>query len=109
MMSPAMPPKKRGKNKPEPMPWQVVGLDDADILALQALDKGIANAGQQQLALHVIKNKLCRYQRMSFFAGGEDGKRATDFAEGKRFVGNQIDRVLKMRPDHSLQGSSAED
>lgn len=101
-------PKKRGVNKPEPMPWQVVGLDDADIMALQALEKGHANSGQQQRALDVIKTKICRMQRMSFFPGGDDGRRATDFAEGKRFVGSQIDRILKMRPDHRSDGSTAD-
>jgi hypothetical protein len=30
----------------------------------------------------------------------EDGRRATDFAEGKRWVGLQLRRIEKMRPDH---------
>lgn len=106
MRPPASGPKKRGTNKPEPLPWQVVDLEDGDILALQALEKGLANAGQQQRALEVIKVKLCRYRRMSFFPGGDDGRRATDFAEGKRFIASQIDRILNMRPDHSRDGSA---
>lgn len=108
MSSPAPAAKRRGKNKPEPMPWQLVGLEDQDVMALQALAAGVANAGQQQRALHVITHKIARSHRMSFFPGA-DGHRATDFAEGKRFVGNQIDRILKMRPDHSAEGSTSEE
>jgi hypothetical protein len=37
---------------------------------------------------------------MTFWPGGEDGKRATDFAEGKRWVGVQLRRIEKLRPDH---------
>lgn len=84
----------------EPMPWELRGLEAADIFALQALAKGNANAGQQQRALDVIQNKISRHRRMSFFPGA-DGQRATDFAEGKRFVGDQIERFLKMRPETS--------
>lgn len=32
---------------------------------------------------------------MSFRPGGDDGKRETDFAEGRRFVGNQIIKLTK--------------
>lgn len=83
------------------MPWQVVGIEAAEIFALQACAKGIANAGQQQRALAVIQDKICRRRRMSFFPGGHEGDRATIFAEGKRFVGDQIERLLRMRPETS--------
>jgi hypothetical protein len=82
------------------MPWELGNLDAADVFALQAVAKGVANAGQQQRALAVIQDKICRRRRMSFFPGA-DGHRATDFAEGKRFVGDQIERLLKMRPETS--------
>lgn len=87
-----------GTNKAEPLPWQLRALEDGDIMAIQALVKGIANEGQQQRALHVIKHKLCRQRRMAFFPGGDDGRRATDFALGKQFVADQIDRINNMQP-----------
>lgn len=92
------------KRKPrEAMPWELRGheLEAADIFALQAVSKGTANAGQQQRALEAILHKVCRHRRMSFYPGGLEGDRATIFAEGKRFVGDQIVRLLKMRPGTS--------
>jgi hypothetical protein len=72
-----------------------------DIAAeMQAVAKGIANDAQQQRAYDYVVRVLCETDRMTFWPGGEDGKRATDFAEGKRWVGVQLRRIEKMRPDH---------
>lgn len=80
-------------------PWSPVSqFESADIFALQALKNGNASAAQQQRALEFIRNVICEGERLSFMPGGEDGRRATDFAEGKRFVSVQIRRVLNMRP-----------
>ena len=97
----AIAPKRRASPVGEPKPWEIRGLEPADIFALQAVAKGVANGPQQQRALEVIKDRISRHNRMSFWPGGEDGRRATDFAEGKRFVGDQIERLLKMRPERS--------
>jgi len=81
-------------------PWSpVVGLEDADIYALQALAAGNANSGQQVRALDLIRYSICETERLSFMPGAEDGRRATDFAEGKRFVAIQIRRLLRMKPN----------
>jgi len=80
-------------------PWSpVVITEDADIYALQAVAAGNASSGQQQRAIAFIRNAICEGERLSFMPGGEDGRRATDFAEGKRFVAVQIRRILNMRP-----------
>jgi hypothetical protein len=83
-------------------PWHPVNLEgaDADIFALQALANGIANEGQQKRALEFILQKVCEVDRLEFWPGGGDydGRRATDFSGGKRFVGLQIRRVLRMKP-----------
>ena len=85
-----------------PWPWQIpIGIENADIFALQALERGTANAAQQKRAVAFIEVVLCAADRMSFYPGGEDGKRASDFAEGKRWVGSQLRRLLKLRPDHN--------
>lgn len=87
-------------DSPPAWPWSpVMGFEDADVYALQALAAGNASAGQQQRALEFIRAKICEGDRLSFMPGGEDGRRATDFAEGKRFVAGQIRRLLRLRPD----------
>jgi hypothetical protein len=80
-------------------PWSpVTTFEDADVFALQALANGNANAGQQRRALDFIRGAICEGERLSFMPGAEDGRRATDFAEGKRFIAVQIRRFLNMRP-----------
>lgn len=95
------PRRRKPVSEQAPWPWQIpLGIENADIFALQALERGTANAAQQKRAVAFIERKLCATDRMSFYPGGEDGKRASDFAEGKRWVGNQLRRLLKLRPDH---------
>jgi hypothetical protein len=78
-------------------PWSPVSdFENADVFALKALEAGNASAGQQQRALKFIRNRICEAERLSFMPGGEDGRRATDFAEGKRFVAVQIRRFLNL-------------
>lgn len=90
------------------MPWQIpLRIENADIFALQALERGTANAAQQKRAIAFIERTLCATDRMSFYPGGDDGRRASDFAEGKRWIGNQLRRLLKLRPDHG--GSAMEE
>lgn len=89
----------REKAKPQPWPWHFSPPEDSVIFAIQALAKGIANAGQQQRAYAYILRSLCEIERMSFWPGGEEGRRASDFAEGKRWVGLQLRRLERMRPD----------
>jgi hypothetical protein len=88
----------RPKSHPE-RPWQTPRIADADIFALQAVAAGGANAAQQLRAWECVVRILCETDRMTFWPG-EDGRRATDFAEGKRWVGLQLRRIEKMRPDH---------
>jgi hypothetical protein len=84
------------------LPWRL-SLNNillADVYALQALERGQANAAQQQRAIAFVVYELCAVDRMSFYPGAEDGRRASDFAEGKRWVGCYLRRILKLRPDH---------
>jgi hypothetical protein len=90
---------RRPKSRPD-RPWQSPRIEDADIFALQAVAKGIANDGQQRRAFDYVVRVLCETDRMTFWPGSDDGRRATDFAEGKRWVGIQLRRIEKMRPDH---------
>ena len=82
------------------LPWQLPKIDPADIFAVQALERGQANASQQQRIFDLVR-RLTACERMTFYPGGEDGRRASDFAEGKRWVGDQWRRLLRMRPAHN--------
>jgi hypothetical protein len=95
----------RPKSRPD-RPWQIPRIDDADIFALQAVAKGTASGAQQQRAYEYVVRSLCETDRMTFWPGGEDGKRATDFAEGKRWIGLQLRRIEKMRPYHRDQSAT---
>lgn len=82
--------------KPIAQPWDPPALDEADIRAFKALAAGVASAGQQKLALDLIVHKLARTYDLSF-RPGVDGQRLSDFAEGKRFVGLQIVRLVNLK------------
>ncbi len=104
------------RRRPQPhseqaaLPWQLPNIENADIFALQALEKGTANAAQQQRAIEFVVRRMCAVDRMTFYPGAEDGRRASDFAEGKRWVGDQLRRLLKLRPNHRGEdGASAQE
>lgn len=77
-------------------PWLPVEWADADVAAIQALGRGEANPDQQKRALDWIIQKAAGTYDISFRPGGADGERETCFAEGRRFVGNQIVKALKI-------------
>ncbi len=68
----------------------------ADAAALQAMRRGEATPDQQLRALEYIVETICDRNGMSFRPGGPEGARDTDFAEGRRFVGNQIVKLTKI-------------
>jgi hypothetical protein len=70
------------------MPWDEVLLEPADVSALKAM------AAQHPKGLGVLLDKIIGVDRLSFTAGGEEGRRATDFAEGKRWVGRTLQRAI---------------
>lgn len=71
--------------------------DEPAILALQALNAGLASPSQQQYALNFIIYKLAEFDQMSY-RPGPDGERDTAFAEGKRMVGQQIRLRIDVNP-----------
>lgn len=68
--------------------------DEDVIMAVRALNEGKASEAQQKLFRDWFLHALCRVDDMSFRVGGEDGRRATDFAEGRRFPANQYRKML---------------
>lgn len=77
-------------------PWMPVEYEIADVSAIQALMIGEATPEQQKRAMFWIVEKACATYQPSFWPGGEEGQRNTDFAEGKRFVGNSIVKMTKL-------------
>lgn len=60
--------------------------------AFRALFDGVANAGQQKLFLNWLRY-VTEMDHMTYRPGA-DGRRDTDFAEGKRFVGRELFKLL---------------
>lgn len=84
-----MPPRKKLPGIPDIDPWKAPHWDIEDAGAIQALMRGEAESHQQIRAMQYIVNVLSGYYEISF-RPGVDGDRVTAFAEGKRFVGQQI-------------------
>lgn len=85
-------------SKPPPgSPWIPYNWADnlPAVYALQALHKGEASPEQQKKALDLIITELSAYYGLSY---NPNSPRDTDFAEGKRFVGAQIVKLVKLSP-----------
>jgi hypothetical protein len=72
----------------------------AGVFAFQAMAKGQANEGQQKIALDWLINDLCRTYDLSFRPDDTGGDRDTTFAEGRRFIGLQLARILNTSFDN---------
>lgn len=79
--------------KEAPAPWASVNAPEYITGAIKALAAGNANDIQQKNALKWIIEDLCATYDMSFRPGSV---RESDFAEGKRHVGNQLVRQMKL-------------
>lgn len=77
-------------------PWSPVSYEAADAAAIQALLVGNATADQQKRALKWIVESACGTYDQSFYPGADEGRRNTDFAEGRRFVGNTIVKMTRV-------------
>ena len=81
----------------ENAPHKPAPYDDADVAAFQHLAQGVASPAAQKRALDWIINKGCRVYDLSYRPGGPEGDRDTAFAEGRRFAGLQIVKLLKLK------------
>lgn len=78
---------------PPAQPWTPPPFIPADVYALKALQAGVASEGQQKRALAWIIAAAGTYD-LAFRPGGDEGDRATAFASGKQFVGQQVVKLL---------------
>lgn len=74
-------------------PWAPPAYELADSTAIKALADGTANPEQQQRALRWIIENACGTYELSYRPTSD---RDTCLAEGRRFVGLQIVKMLKL-------------
>ena len=74
-------------------PYYPCPYDKADANAIKGLAAGTANPEQQQRALKWILENACATYDLSYHPTSD---RDTAFAEGRRFVGLQIVKMLKI-------------
>lgn len=82
-------------SKDLPQPWKPAKYAEDVVYALQALATGTANKGQQVTALQWIINDLAGTYDETYFA---DSERNTAYAQGKRHVGLQMVKLIKLSP-----------
>ena len=74
-------------------PWHPADWDPADATALQALERGEADAEQQRRALRWIVNAAAMTYDEPFVPGKPD---VSDYLAGRMSVGRQIVKLLKV-------------
>lgn len=73
---------------------QPASYEPADVYAIRALYEGKASEEQQRRAFEWIVRHACQIYELSYRPGADEGDRATAFAEGRRFAGLQISKLL---------------
>lgn len=79
----------------ENAPWKPAQWELADAWALKALARGEADADQQMRALKWIIERAAGAYELSYRPGA-DGDRESAMAEGRRFVGLQVVKLLNL-------------
>lgn len=82
-----------------PQPWLPAPYEAVDVYAIQALAEGKANEGQQKRVLQWLIEKACGTYDETYMP---DSERNTAYAQGKRHVGLQIVKLLKI-PASSIE------
>lgn len=78
---------------PQPEPWKPIAWDPPDVACIQALSRGDASPDQQKRAITLIINRLASTYDMSYRPNNAND---TIFAEGKRYVGLQLVKMLHL-------------
>lgn len=81
--------------KPEYRPWHPEKYEPADVRAIKNLAMGEADEIEQARAFKWIVENLCRTYDQTYFP---ESDRDSAFAEGKRFVGNALVKMLRLNP-----------
>lgn len=81
-----------------PVPWEEPRITKADVIAFQQVAAGSGDKGHQKRVIDWLINNGADTYGLSFRPEESGGERATAFAEGKRFVGLQVVKLLKADP-----------
>ena len=76
-------------------PYLPAEYQAADVTAIQQLERGEAGPDMQKRALAWIINEAAKTYDLSYHP---ESDRDTSFAEGKRYVGSSIVKMLKLDP-----------
>ena len=76
-------------------PWTPVEAGGFEAGCIQALSRGDASPDQQMRGLKWIIEVVCGTYDASY-RPGDDGRRDTDFAEGKRYCGNTLVKMTRL-------------
>jgi hypothetical protein len=81
---------------PKEHPYHPPDYDEHIVMAMRAFASGTANDGQQKIVWDWLQyaTGTGQWADMTFRPGGVDAERESAFAEGKRFVGLQILKLL---------------
>lgn len=85
----------------EPPPFTPAHYETPDFIALQALQRGTADPEQQKRALDWIIVHACGTYDLEYRTEQRDHA----FASGRRFVGLQIVKMLKLTPVRKTENS----
>lgn len=85
--------------KPRDPAWKPVAWEIADEVALKAMATGEASPDQQRRAMDWIVRQAAGTYELSFRSDADGGERETAFAEGRRFVGLQIVKLVNLPPE----------
>ncbi len=90
--------------QPALLPWLPPAHSPLVVEAIRSFQQGKANAAQQGIAWNYLMYMTgCsdEFNGMTFYPDDKGGRRASDFAEGKRFIGLMIRKLL--RPEFTPQ------
>ena len=83
-------------DKPRSRAWKPVDYAPEDVEAIQALKRGDATPSQQSRALDWIINSAAGAYELSYRTDEDGGDRETAFAEGRRFGGRSVVKMLSL-------------
>jgi hypothetical protein len=84
-------------------------MTNTDVAAIKALASGLARQDQQKTALDYIVSVLAMTYDLSYRPDELGGERDTSFAEGRRYVGLAIRRMIMLPVDELVPSPSKEE
>ena len=82
-------------------------MTEFDYVNMVAVVSGQATSAQAKDAMEWVMREAARVQDQPFMLGGEDGRRATDFAAGRMYVGHLIRELMHPTMLQRIKAASA--